>query len=124
MRAIEKHIGALRLQGLNGLNRVPEVADARQDDAVLVDGLVDLRGDHLDPREAAADQADALGRRHDGHQDDLLLLHVAHLREHLDGCRTGVPRGQDGVHEQHVALRDVEGQLLVEDVQGPGARED
>ena len=49
-------------------------------------------------------------------------LDVLRAVTRLDGGGHGLAAGQDGVHQQHVALRDVEGQLLVEHVQPPPGR--
>mmetsp|Transcript_145005 Transcript_145005/g.377277 ORF Transcript_145005/g.377277 Transcript_145005/m.377277 type:complete len:227 (+) Transcript_145005:58-738(+) len=91
---------------------VPEVAHARGDQAVRSDAAVDLRGDDLQPRKPAADPADALRRRDEGQEDDAALVDAMLLGEGLDGP-TGAPaRAHHWVHQKHMPLAYVAGQLL------------
>lgn len=61
---------------------VAKLAAAGHDRKTSVHAVVNLARDDAQRREAAAHAADALGRRDDAEQNDLLLLHTA-VQQHL-----------------------------------------
>ncbi len=92
---------------------VTEVAEARDDVHVLVEALVDGRGDDVDLGEASGEGLDTLRARDHIEEDDVLLLDVVFLDEDLDGTDCAATSGQHGVHQKHPPIGNVLGHLAV-----------
>lgn len=82
---------------------------------LLVQALVDKCRHHTKPGELCRKVLDSLGAGDEVQKQDALLWHPARL-EHLDGHDGRTASGKHGIQEQHPALSNVLGELVVEEL--------